>query len=179
MHSHKFNGPAVKYEVGVCLKTGWIVWINEPFAGSKNDGTILKEELSNLLHDDEAVEVDRGYRGDAKMKLPDMGFTWIERKMKSNAQAQHETGMMQEHKICFEAVAVITQLKFASGENTFEDGLEYDPQLKVKDAAALVCEAPPATPASADNNDFLHFNLLAQKVLIGSIPEEAIDESVE
>eukprot|EP00536_Pseudo-nitzschia_multiseries_P016490 jgi/Psemu1/46397/gm1.46397_g len=149
MHSHKFNGPAVKYEVGVCLKTGWIVWINGPFVGSKNDGTIFKEGLSNLLHDDEAVEVDRGYRGDDKMKLPDMGFTWIERKMKSNARLQHETvngrlkifnvltshfrhmksnrqGMMQKHKICFEAVATVTQLKFASGETTFKDGLEYD-----------------------------------------------------
>eukprot|EP00536_Pseudo-nitzschia_multiseries_P018673 jgi/Psemu1/56738/gm1.56738_g len=149
MYSHKFNGPAVKYEVGVCLKTGWIVWINGPFVGSKNDGIIVKEGLSNLLHDDEAVEVDRGYRGDDRMKLPDMGFTWIERKMKPNAWAQHETvngrlkifnvltlhfqhmkpnrqGMMQKHKICFEAVTVINQLKFASGETTFEDGLEYD-----------------------------------------------------
>eukprot|EP00536_Pseudo-nitzschia_multiseries_P017516 jgi/Psemu1/225351/e_gw1.1596.9.1 len=149
MYSHKFNGPAVKYEVGVCLKTGWIVWINGPFVGSKNDGTIFKEGLSNLLHDNEAVEVDRDYRGDDKMKLPDVGFTRIERKMKSNARAQHETvngrlkifnvvtlnfrhmkpnrqGMMQKHKICFEAVAVITQLKFASGETTFKDRLEYD-----------------------------------------------------
>eukprot|EP00536_Pseudo-nitzschia_multiseries_P015770 jgi/Psemu1/43791/gm1.43791_g len=149
MYSHKFNGPAVKYEVGVCLKTGWIVWINRPFVGSKNDGTIYKEGLSNLLHDDEAVEVDRGYRGHDKMKLPDMGLTGIERKMKSNAQSQHETvkgrlkifnvltshfrnmktnrqGMMQKHKISFEAVAVITQLKFVSGETIFEDGLKYD-----------------------------------------------------
>eukprot|EP00536_Pseudo-nitzschia_multiseries_P013971 jgi/Psemu1/37047/gm1.37047_g len=117
---------SVKYEVGVCLKTGWIVWINGPFVGSKNDETIFKEGLSNLLHDNEAVEVDRDYRGDDKMKLPDMGFTQIERKMKSNARSQHETGMMQKHKICFEAVAVITQLKFVSGETTFEDGLKYD-----------------------------------------------------
>eukprot|EP00536_Pseudo-nitzschia_multiseries_P016972 jgi/Psemu1/48718/gm1.48718_g len=140
---------SVKYEVGFCLKTGWIVWINGPFVGSKNDGTIFKKGLSNLLHDNEAVEVDRGYRGDDKMKLPDMGFTRIERKMKSNTWSQHETvngrlkifniltshfwhmkpnrqGMMQKHKICFEAVAVITQLKFVSGETTFEDGLEYD-----------------------------------------------------
>eukprot|EP00536_Pseudo-nitzschia_multiseries_P010075 jgi/Psemu1/24905/gm1.24905_g len=84
------------------------------------------EGLSNLWHDDEAVEVDRGYKGDDKMKLPDMGFTRIERKMKLNARAQHETGMMQKHKICFKAVAVITKLKLASDEITFEDGLEYD-----------------------------------------------------
>ena len=149
MYSHKYNGPAVKYEVGVCLKTGWIVWINGPFIGSANDGTMFIEGLSTLLHDEEAVEVDKGYKGDRKMKLPDMGMTSKERKMKSNARSQHETvngrlkifnvltthfrhmkpnreGMMQKHGSCFNAVAVITQLKFANGETTFEDGLEYN-----------------------------------------------------
>jgi hypothetical protein len=30
-YSHKINGPALRYEVAVCIKkTGWIVWIN-PF----------------------------------------------------------------------------------------------------------------------------------------------------
>eukprot|EP00536_Pseudo-nitzschia_multiseries_P016292 jgi/Psemu1/45626/gm1.45626_g len=122
MYSHKLNGPGIKYEVGVCLKTGWIVWINGPFVGSANDATIFKEGLSTLLHDDEGVEVDRGYKGDDKMKLPDMGMTSKQRKMKANARAQHET----KHGMCFNAVAVITQLKFASGETTFDDGLEYD-----------------------------------------------------
>eukprot|EP00536_Pseudo-nitzschia_multiseries_P010654 jgi/Psemu1/26647/gm1.26647_g len=127
----------------------WIVWINGPFVGSANDATIFKEGLSTLLHNDEGVEVDWGYKGDDKMKLPDMGMTSKQRKMKANARAQHETvngrlkifnvltthfrhmkpnrqGMMQKHGMCFNAVAVITQLKFASGETTFDDGLEYD-----------------------------------------------------
>eukprot|EP00536_Pseudo-nitzschia_multiseries_P017693 jgi/Psemu1/52082/gm1.52082_g len=133
------NGPAInKYEVGVCLKTGWIVWINGPFVGSANNATIFKEGLSLELYDDEAVE------------LPDMGMSSKERKTKSNARAQHETvngrlnifnvitshfrhmtkpnrqGMTEKHGKCFIAVAVITQLKFASGETTFEDGLEYN-----------------------------------------------------
>eukprot|EP00536_Pseudo-nitzschia_multiseries_P018441 jgi/Psemu1/55622/gm1.55622_g len=129
----------MKYEVGVCLKTGWIVWINGPFVGSANDATIFKEGLSTLLHND----------GDDKMELPAMGMTSKQRKMKANARAQHETlngrlkifnvltthfrhmkpnrqGMVQKHGICFNAVAVITQLKFVSGETTFDDGLEYD-----------------------------------------------------
>eukprot|EP00536_Pseudo-nitzschia_multiseries_P013950 jgi/Psemu1/36962/gm1.36962_g len=149
MYLHKLNGPGMKYKVGVCLKTGWIVWINGPFVGSANDATIFKEGLSTLLHDDEGVEVDRGYKGDDKMKLPDMGMISKQRKMKAKARAQHETvngrlkifnvltthfqhmkpnrqGMMQKHGMCFNAVAVITQLKFASGETTFDDGLEYD-----------------------------------------------------
>lgn len=150
MYSHKVNGPAVKYEVGVCLKTGHIVWINGPFVGSANDGTIFRNGLSPILCIDEAVEVDRGYSGDDKMKVPNMGMTSKQRKMKSNARAQHEAvngrlktfnvltthfrhmkpnreGMMKKHGMCFTAVAVIVQLKLTvGGQSIFEDGLEYD-----------------------------------------------------
>ena len=42
MFSKKFNGPALKCEVGVCLKTGWIVWINDPFQGGLGDKDIFK-----------------------------------------------------------------------------------------------------------------------------------------
>ena len=41
MYSHKLNGPGLKYEVAVCLKTGQIVWISGPFVGSKTDSTIF------------------------------------------------------------------------------------------------------------------------------------------
>ena len=126
------------------------MWINGPFAGSKNDGTIFREGLGTLLHEDEAVEVDQGYAGDNKMKLPGMGKDSKERKMKSNTRAQQEAvngrlkqfnvltthfrhmkpnkeGMMRKHGMCFNAVAVITQLKFIlGGESIFADGLEYD-----------------------------------------------------
>lgn len=83
------------------------------------------------------------------MKTPSMGQHSVDRKMKSNARAQHEAvngrlkqfnvltthfrhmkpnreGMMQKHKMCFFAVAVITQLKFMGGMTIFEEGLEYD-----------------------------------------------------
>ena len=150
LYSHKLNGPGLKYEVGVCLATGRIVWINGPFVGSKHDGTIFRNGLSPLLHDDEAVEVDRGYGGDNKMKTPSMGINSKERKMKSNARAQQEAvngrlkqfniltthfrhmkpnreGMMKKHGMCFNAVAVITQMKFTIGnECIWKDGLEYD-----------------------------------------------------
>ena len=149
MYSHKLNGPGIKYEVAVCLRTGRIVWINGPFVGSKSDGTIFREGLSNLLYDEEGVEVDRGYAGDNKMKTPQMGKDSKERKMKSNARAQHEiingrlkqfgvltthfrhmqpdkAAMMEKHGRCFRAVVVITQLKLDAGEAVFKDGLEYD-----------------------------------------------------
>ena len=44
MFSEKFNGPALKYEVGVCIATGHIVWVNGPFMGAEADVTIFKED---------------------------------------------------------------------------------------------------------------------------------------
>ena len=32
--------------------------------------------MSNLLYNDEGVEVDGGYRGNAKMKCPEIGFDY-------------------------------------------------------------------------------------------------------
>ena len=34
-YSHKFVKAGSHYEVGVCIQTGLIVWINEPFAAGK------------------------------------------------------------------------------------------------------------------------------------------------
>jgi len=40
--SHKFKGPGVRYEVGLCIRTGDIVWINGPFpCGQYPDITIF------------------------------------------------------------------------------------------------------------------------------------------
>ena len=149
MYSEKFNGPAVKYELGVCLKTGWIVWVNGPFRGGLGDKTIFKDGLATLLFEEEGVEVDKGYTGDDRFKTPGIGLTSQKRKMKSNARSQHEAVngrlkqfnvlsthfrhmkpnkevMMQKHKLCFHAVVVITQLKFQSGATVFADQLDYD-----------------------------------------------------
>jgi hypothetical protein len=38
----------------------------------------------------------------------------------------NRAGMMEKHGMCFNAVAVITQMKFCNGEKIFEDELEYD-----------------------------------------------------
>ena len=141
--SHKFNGPALKYEVAVCIKTGFIVWINGPFAGSKSDQSIFKDGLSKELAADEAVEADAVYNfsgGVAAMqvKTPAVGWNSEERKEKSVARSRNERingklktfnvlttffrhskpreEMTDKHRLCFTAVAVITQLKIEAGE---------------------------------------------------------------
>jgi len=147
-YSQKFNGPAVKYEVGVCIKTGHIVWASGPFVGSASDGTIFAEGLGNgILMDDEDVEVDAGYKGHAKMKSPTVAKSRIDRKQKSQVRGRHENvngrlktynvlnipfrhlnprgDVMRKHGLCFDSVAVITQLKFNNNDSLL-CGVNYD-----------------------------------------------------
>jgi hypothetical protein len=69
---YKFNGSGVKYGVGVCIRTGGIVWINGPFVCSTNDSTVFKEGLAHLLAEDEGVECDTGYKGHNALKNNDV-----------------------------------------------------------------------------------------------------------
>jgi hypothetical protein len=147
-YSQKINGPAVKYEVGVCIKTGHVVWFNGPFPAGENDGTIFAETLGPLLCEDEGAEVDGGYKGNMKMKGPNVANSSNQRKEKSVVRGRHEvinsrlkiynvfnvnfrhTGkhdereeeLLRKHGLCGVAVAIITQLGFANGEKVFDVG---------------------------------------------------------
>ena len=153
--SHKINGPALKYEVAVCIKTGFIVWINGPFKASIGDSTIFREGLSHQLAVDEKVEADSGYnikdecRAQRQLVMPGAGVTTHDRKAKSIARSRNERVngrlkqfnvlasffrhskprelMTEKHKFCFYSIAVITQLKMEQGEaiTDYQEG-EYD-----------------------------------------------------
>lgn len=145
-YSVKFNGPGVKYELGVCIKTGRIVWLNVPFPAGKQDSKICIETLLTLLADDEGVEVDGGYVGHDKFKAPLAASSRRDRKMKSVVRGRLEnvngrikvfnvltfpfrhlnprTEMMNKHKMCTEAVVVVTELKFENGEGLYD--VPYD-----------------------------------------------------
>ena len=139
MFSQKFNGPGVKHEVAVCIQKGFIVWTNGPFEAGVQDQTIFSNALSHEIGDDEFVEADAGCEGPEKVRLPTQGFDSNERKEKSIARGRHgwlkqftvltthfrhmeknPEEMMTKHKLCFNAAAVVTQLKFDAGEKTFD-----------------------------------------------------------
>ena len=149
MFSKKFNGPGVKYDVGVCIKTGYIVWINGPFVASASESTIFKDGLGEHICEDEKVEVDSGPKGDHRLVQPHVGKDSKERKQKSVVRGRQEgvngrmkvysvltnhfhhmkdgrENMMNAHGLCFNAIAVITQLKISTGEPIFKDEVEYD-----------------------------------------------------
>ena len=70
-YSHKFNGPALRYEVAVCIQTGWIVWTGGPFpAGDFPDLEIYRLDLKERLCEHERVEADEGYAGDLSVRTP-------------------------------------------------------------------------------------------------------------
>jgi hypothetical protein len=91
-YSENINGAAVKCEVGVCIQTGYIVWINGPFkAGNWHGIMVYRRNLKGMLHDDEMVEADRGYRGDPTIHDPDTVFSRSDKRAKDLARARHET----------------------------------------------------------------------------------------
>lgn len=145
-YSQKFNGPALKYEVGVCIATGHIVWINGPHKAGKSDATVFKEKLATTLADDEVVEADGGYRGHDKLMAPNVATSRDARKQKSVVRGRHENVnsrlkifnvlvvpfrhtnprnlIHDKHGACFDAISVITQLKFENGESLY--AVDYD-----------------------------------------------------
>jgi len=148
MYAKKFNGPGLKYEVGVCIKTGYIVWISGPFPGGNSEPTIFREGLMLELEEWELVECDTGLKGNPKARLPYQALSKEGRKEKSIVRGRHENvngrlkhfnvlcasfhhsagrdreEMFYKHGMCFAAVAVITQLKFENGESLYD--VDYD-----------------------------------------------------
>ena len=146
-YSYKFNGSALRYDVALCIRTGWICWINGPFLpGIWNDLEIFRSELATCLEPNERVEADDGYEAEApfKVKCPSSMTIAPERKaMMSRVGKRQETvnRRFKQWKILksvfrhdltmhcrvFSAIAVITQLAIENGEPLFQ--VDYDDNL--------------------------------------------------
>jgi hypothetical protein len=136
-YSHKFKGPGLRYEIAVCIQTGDIVWVNGPYkCGRWPDLKIFRDRLKGLLIPREQVEADKGYRGDDKVRHPNMARSYAELYAKKLARGRHETincrlkrwGILShvfrhdlnKHGHAFMAVAVLTQLTFDHGFKPFQ-----------------------------------------------------------
>jgi hypothetical protein len=128
--SHKFNGPAVKYEVATSIRGGDIVWFHGPFPGSHNDLTIFRRGLRQMLHQLEWIWGDRGYRGDSKVITP-YDIRVEAREELALARARHEIfngrfkrfsilnnvyrHSIHKHNLVFASVVIIIQLETECG----------------------------------------------------------------
>ena len=139
--SHKFNGKSgLRYEVGISIIDGFIVWLNGPFAcGEWPDINIFRNSLQSFLDDGERVEADNGYRGSGPwyVKCPaNVGNPAENLKMQGRVRSRHETVNgrfknfailedryrhdLKTHGCVFCAVAVLTQLSIENGEPLFK-----------------------------------------------------------
>ena len=138
-YSHKFKGPGLRYEVGVSIAKGKVVWIHRPFeCGMWPDIKIFRDSLLSHLGTNERVEADDGYIGDAPRHLkcpPSFANPEKNKKMQSRVQSRHETANkrfkqwgclkqifchdIRKHSDVFQAVAVITQIALQLGEPCF------------------------------------------------------------
>jgi DDE superfamily endonuclease len=90
-YSHKFKGAGLRYEIGVCLQTGWIVWKNGPYpAGSYPDLLIARDSLYQHFPQGEMYIADSGYRDGGERAVTPSGRNNVFEKMTSSARARHE-----------------------------------------------------------------------------------------
>ena len=141
-YSHKTKGAALRYEIAICIQTGWIVWTCGPFpAGDFPDLEVFRLGLKDELMRGGKVETDEGYRGaDFCICTPsdyEGNTTW--RIMKGQARARHETinrnlkefNVLRDtfchdpnkHYLGFHAVVAVVQSEILSGRGTYQ--IEY------------------------------------------------------
>lgn len=127
-YSHKFKGPGLRYEIGVSIGSGHIVWQHGPFpCGSWPDSKIAKE---CYIHDanNEITLADKGYRGIGNFKIASEPF-------EKRILARHETlngrlknfkalgsrfrHKLNKHPFVFNAILNIVQATITNGNNLF------------------------------------------------------------
>jgi hypothetical protein len=143
-YSHKFRGAGVRYEVGVGIQTGWIVWVNGPFPCGTTDLQISRSWLIEELDDGEKFLADGGYNDGGQYSETPNGLNNDDQRMKAAARARHETvnsrfkefailsqryrHNLMRHGTVFMAVANITQLAIVSDRPLFS--IQYNDRLQ-------------------------------------------------
>ena len=141
----KYKGKsALRYEVGVSILEGDLIWIEGPYpAGKYNDITIFRNCLLHCLGPSERVVADKGYVGEAPrfVKCPNSKTLRRDhRRMMHLVSGRHETinnrfkfwGILKQvyrhniirHGSVVRAIGVITQLGINNGERLYN--VEYN-----------------------------------------------------
>jgi hypothetical protein len=133
--SSKFRGPGLRYKVGLCIRTGHIVWVYSSYpCGEYPDLKLAREAFSHMLGQNEKAIADRGYR-DIHFVTPYSCRTERSLRVLKHLLARHETVnkrfkdfvILREiyrhdldfHIYCFQAVANIVQLNIQHGHPLF------------------------------------------------------------
>lgn len=136
LFSHKYNGPALFYELALSLFTSDLVHMKGP--EQKDDRGIYRSELQAKIPEGKKAIADGGYRDkkDPKISTPNVHDPPELRKFKGRAKARQETfnsrikrfdclkndfrHKRERHKVCFEAICVICQYEMELGSPLFD-----------------------------------------------------------
>jgi len=93
LFTKKLNGPGLRYELAVSLKTNNIVWLSGPhLPGMKNDLQIFRCGLKHMLDEGERCEADMIYRGEAPAFIKCPGMVGVHDKERGKkVEGRHET----------------------------------------------------------------------------------------
>ena len=129
--SHKFNGPGLRYEIAIYIRTGDIVWAHGGFpCGQWPDLRLARNAFIHRLQPEEKALADNGYRDQNYFEFSNGD------QQRKRILARHETvngriklfGCMKErfrhalylHPRFFHAVVNLTQLMIENGEPLYE-----------------------------------------------------------
>ena len=126
-YSHKFNGPGLRYEIGLCIRTGDIVWVHGGFpCGEWPDLRLARNAFIDRLEPQEMVVADGGYQdqqyfvnpnGDQRIKQILARHETVNRRVKQfrcmKDIFRHELYL---HPRFLHAVVNLTQLMIQNGE---------------------------------------------------------------
>ena len=124
--SHKFNGPGLRYEIRICIRTGDIVWAHGGMpCGEWPDLRIARNAIIGAIGPREMIIADRGYNDPQY-------FDTFPDQQKRAILARHETVNRRVKQFCcmsqrfrhalhlypryFHAVINLTQLMIENGE---------------------------------------------------------------
>lgn len=122
-YSHKFKSAGLRYEIGLCLRTGEIIWAHGGYpCGDYPDLKIARDLFIQFLDESEKTVADKGYRDSNYFILPNEQNNIRHKKIMSrhetvNKRIRHFNILKnkfrhnkQLHGKCFHAVVNITQL---------------------------------------------------------------------
>lgn len=133
-YSFKHNGPGLRYEIGLCISTGKIVWAHggKP-CGAYTDLKMAREHFVSMLVNGEKAVADKGYKDNRYFITP---TTHPNYPQINKILARHETinkrlkqwkcmsnrfrNSLNKHPQCFHAVINIVTLCLDNGEPLFD-----------------------------------------------------------
>lgn len=131
-YSHKFSGPGIKYEIGLCIRSGEIVWKHGGYpCGQFPDLKLARQAYVFCVNEGEKTLADKGYKDSKKFILKNDDNKIFHQRI----MARHETVNKRINQFCalkyrfrhdikkhpkvFHAIINLTQLMIQNGEPLF------------------------------------------------------------